>query len=183
MKVEPKSNNLFYVILTITALIIPLGIWKFASSHAYNSKQHIVDTLPTYTLERDKYDVVTVNTWHYMTGAETGISTGYGGHSIAFLTIGIGTGKNAGQPIIGIFSVDQRIYYGDMSVMSRGVNCDDATIISKIELEDIILNGRNADVFKRIINRTHCQMSGSLENDTDVNGSIRYGARKAYNEL
>lgn len=179
---DKRHGKLFYVILTLLVIGLPLGLWKVVSMHAYNSKQEIVDTFIKGTLERDNYQYVTVKAWHYVTGAETGISTGYGGHSIAFITAAAGRDKFEGKFYIGIFSVDQRIFYGDKSVLSRGVNCDDATEISAKELEDLIVKGRQAPVIQRIIKRDHCQMSGMIEDDTDVGGNIRQGARLAYHD-
>lgn len=183
MKVNKENNSkLFIVIIVLLVIGVPLGLWKLVSMHAYNSKQEIVDTLQKFAVERDNYETITVKAWHYVTGAETGISTGYGGHSIAFITVGAGTGRDKGKFYMGIYSVDQRIFYGDKSVLSRGVNCDDATEISAKELEDLIVNGRLAPVIQRVINRDYCQMSGMIEDDTDVGGNIRQGARKAYHD-
>lgn len=179
---EKRAGKLFYVILALLLVGVPLGFWKVVSMHSYSVKQEIVDTFMKGALERDNYQFITVKAWHYVTGAETGISTGYGGHSIAFIAAAAGRGKFEGKFYLGIFSVDQRIFYGDKSVLSRGVNCDDATEISIKELEDLIVKGRQAPVIQRIITRDHCQMSGMIEDDTDVGGNIRQGARLAYND-
>jgi hypothetical protein len=177
-----RNSKLFYVILALLIVGVPLGLWKIVSMYNYNSKQEIVDTFLKGAVERDRYDFVTVKAWHYVTGAETDISTGYGGHSIAFITAAAGRDKFQGKFYLGIFSVDSRIFYGDKSVLSRGVNCDDATEISIQELEDLIVLGRQAPVIKRVIKRDHCQMSGMIEDDTDVSGNIRQGARLAYHD-
>lgn len=176
-----RQSKLFFTILILLLVGVPIGLWKIVSMHSYNRKQEIVDKLISKgAIDRDAIKFITVKAWHYVTGAETDISTGYGGHSIAFITAGAGDGDAEGKYYIGIFSVDQRIFYGDKTVFSRGVNCEDATEVSKQELEDLIVRGREAPVLKRITKRTYCQMSGSIENDTDVGGSIRQGARLAY---
>ena len=180
---EKRHGKLFYVLITLLTLGVPLGLWKVVSMYNYYTKQEIIDTFSKSTMNRDSYDRITVKAWHYVTGAETGVSTGYGGHSIAFIAAGAGSGKFQDKYYIGIFSVDQRLFYGDMSVLSRGTNCDDATEISKQELEDLIVLGRNALVLQRVIKRDFCQMSGSIEDDTDVGGNIRQGARLAYHDL
>ena len=68
---EKRHGKLFYVILVLLMVGVPLGLWKVVSMHAYNSKQEIVDTFMKGAVERDKYQFITVKAWHYVTGAES----------------------------------------------------------------------------------------------------------------
>lgn len=166
-KDEKRNKHLAIALMVLVFIGIPVGAWNsIVNSNYKNLDQKYQYAAETYTVKS--------NTAHYIATIE---ATPNGSSECAWIGTALDFDNN---PVI-IISVTNDMSRYEYS--NYDISCTSSYHISKQELEDLIVYGKDSKVFNKVRNDSNCSLDGNFLEEQSVKSDIRTGAKLTYSNL